>query len=230
MTRHTKLTALLLMATAMPAMAQMPVYSMREGWFVEAGLDMTVVNLYGDAFPFSESFTKGRTHGLNAAFGKMFSPEIGLRFRANWENGLPLFRNKQLVWVGPDTVDEDGNATGSTNMDSGGSLFLYMDVLVSLPNLIGGYRPDRRWDVQLIPRAGLGGNLGLHSWSPLVGLGAGFSYKVSRRVKVYTDLNYSGITSEYFSEVPGAGTGMGVAAGFNGILSLHAGVQIALGK
>lgn len=198
-------------------------YTLREGWFVEAGLDMTLDNPYG--CDFSEVFPKGRTHGLNVAFGKMFSPGIGLRFRMNYENGLPIFRNKRLEWLGP--VDA-GNNNLSLNMDEGGAMFLYMDVLVSLPDLIAGHRPHRRWDVLLIPRAGLGGNLGIDSWSPTVGMGCGYTYRVGQRATLYTDLNYSGITSEYFTHVPGAGTGMAVSTGFCGILSLHAGVRIGL--
>lgn len=198
-------------------------HSLREGWFVEAGLDMTLDNPYG--CDFSEVFPKGRTHGLNAAFGKMFSPGIGLRFRMNYENGLPLFRNKRLEWLGP--VDA-GNNNLSLNMDEGGAMFLYMDVLVSLPDLLTGHRPYRRWDVLLIPRAGLGSNLANSSWSPTVGMGCGCTYRVSRRATLYTDLTYSGITSEYFTDVPGSGTGMGVSTGFCGILSLHAGVRIEM--
>ena len=48
------------------------------------------------------------------------------------------------------------------------------------------------------------------------------------RVTLYSDLTYAGITSEFFSGVPGAGTGMGVSTGFNGIISLHAGVRVGL--
>lgn len=199
--------------------------SLRTGWFVEAGLDMTVLNPYG--FDFADTFPKGSSFGLSAAFGKRFSPEISLRFRMNWENGLPLFRNKRLEWIPP--VDPDNNYL-STNMDHGGALFLYMDVPISLSNLIGSYRPDRKWNVLLSPRAGLGGNLGLNSWSPYVGMGCGYTYRLNRRLTLYSDLTYAGITSEFFSGIPGAGTGMGVGWGFNGIISLHAGVRCYLGK
>lgn len=197
-------------------------YSLREGWFVEAGLDMTLYNPY--SFDFGQVFPKGRTHGINAAFGKQFSREIGLRFRMNWENGLLLFRNKGLAWVGP--IDPESHE--STNMDKGGAMFLYMDVPISLARLFAGNQPDWDWDVLLIPRAGLGGNLAQSSWSPYVGMGCGFTYRLNNRVSLYSDLTYSGITSEFFSGVPGAGTGMGVGWGFNGIISLHAGVRIGL--
>lgn len=230
MTLYKTLSALLLGgAWALAATAQEATtghcFSLREGWFVEAGLDMTVLNPYNKAF--GETFTKGRSEGISGAFGKRFSPEVALRFRMNWENGLPIFRNKKLEWIPP--VDAS-NGFLSTNMDEGGAMFLYMDVPVSLPNLLGGYRPERRWDVLLTPRAGLGGNLGISSWSPYVGLGCGFTYDFTRRVGLYADLTYAGITSEFVSGVPGTGTGMSVSTGFNGIVSLHGGVRVYLGK
>ena len=48
-----------------------------KGWYLQAGLDMTLQNPYG--FDFSETFPKGKTFGLDGAIGKWFSPEIGLR-------------------------------------------------------------------------------------------------------------------------------------------------------
>ena len=63
------------------------------GWFVEAGLDMTLHNPYGHNF--SKVIPKGTSFGLNAGVGKWFSPDIGLRGRINWENGFPLFENKK---------------------------------------------------------------------------------------------------------------------------------------
>lgn len=240
MNTYKTLTTLLLGAAwSAAAMAQEPVqtapkttettvahcFSLREGWFVEAGLDMTVLNPYSKKF--RQTFTKGRTEGISAAVGKRFSPEVALRFRMNWENGLPIFRNNKLEWIPP--VDPDNHFL-STNMDEGGALFLYMDVPISLPNLIKGYRPERSWDVLLAPRAGLGSNVAKSSWSPYVGLGAGFTYDFNSRVGLYTDLTYAGITSEFFGGVPNATTGMSVSTGFNGIISLHAGVRVHLGK
>lgn len=199
-------------------------YSLREGWFAEAGLDMTMLNPYNKDF--GEVFPKGRSHGLSVAVGKKFSREIGLRFRLNWENGLPLFRNKRLEWFAP--VDKE--TLLSTNMDEGGAMFLYMDVPVSLLQLCRWVGPTSRWDFLVTPRAGLGGNLGLGSWSPYVGVGLGTTYRLTRRTSLYADLTYAGITSEFFSGVPETCTGMGVSTGFNGIISLHGGVRVDLGR
>lgn len=200
-------------------------FSLKEGWFLEAGLDMNMYNPYG--LPFSEVFPKGRSHGIDVAFGKYFTPGIGVRARLNWENGLPLFENKRLEWLSP--VGPNG-----LNMDAGGCVWAYLDVLMSIPALCSYPAHNRRWDVLLIPRAGIGTNCYLGSLSPIVGMGTGFTYRLSRRIKLYADLSYQGITSEFFGDSAGnehvSGTGMEVPTGFNGILTLQAGVQVNIGR
>lgn len=200
-------------------------FSLREGWFLEAGLDMNMINPYG--LPFSEVFPKGRSHGVDVAFGKYFTPGIGVRARLNWENGLPLLENKRLEWLCP--IGPNGR-----NMDAGGCVWAYLDVLASIPSLCGYRNYNRRWDVLLVPRAGFGTNRYLGSLSPIVGMGAGATYKLSRRVKLYADLCYQGITSEFFGDSAGdervSGTGMDVSTAFNGILTLQAGVQVNIGR
>ena len=200
-------------------------FSLKEGWFLEAGLDMNMINPYG--LPFSEVFPKGRSHGVDVAFGKYFSPDVAIRARLNWENGLPLLENKRLEWLCP--VGPNGR-----NMDAGGCIWAYMDVMASIPSLCGYRNYNRRWDVLLVPRAGFGTNRYLHSLSPVVGMGAGFTYRLTPRVKLYADLNYQGITSEFFGDTAGdervSGTGMDVPTAFNGILTLQAGVQFNIGR
>lgn len=229
MTTHHIITALLL-ATAvhLPAMGQTEapcahLASLRQGWFVEAGLDMTNHLPYG--LPRDGAFAKGRTHGINVGFGKRFSPDIALRARFEWENGFSLFRNKRLEWVGP----VDKSTLLSTNMDGGGCFFPYVDVLVSLPSLIAGHDAARRWDVQFAPRMGLGGNLATDSWSPLLGLGLGANYRVARHAEVYADFVYEAITTDFVRDIPGAGTGMKVPIGHNKMLALNAGIRFNLG-
>lgn len=200
-------------------------FSLKEGWFLEAGLDMNMINPYG--LPFSEVFPKGRSHGVDVAFGKYFTPDVAIRARLNWENGLPLLENKRLEWLCP--VGPNGR-----NMDAGGCIWAYMDVMASIPSLCGYRNYNRRWDVLLVPRAGFGTNRYLHSLSPVVGMGAGFTYRLTPRVKLYADLNYQGITSEFFGDSAGdervSGTGMDVPTAFNGILTLQAGVQFNIGR
>lgn len=188
-------------------------------WFVQAGLDMTLQNPYGCNF--SQVFPKGKTFGLDVALGKWFSPHVAVRGKLNWENGLPLFENKHLEWVGP---AEDP----TSNIDEGGILILSVDCPVSVKNIFMDYDPDQKWNFYVFPRAGLGCNLAISSSSPMVGVGLGGTYKVKGRLSVYADMAYQVITSEFTGGV--SGTGMSVAAGSNGFFDFNVGVQIDLGK
>lgn len=188
-------------------------------WYLQAGLDMSLQNPYGKDF--SKTFPKGKTFGLTGAVGKWFSPEIGLRFRLNWENGFPLFKNNHLEWV--------GSGDYANNMDGGGYVLAYVDVQLSAVNIIGGYGRDRKWDIVVFPRAGLSYNLATGSGSPMVGAGFGGTYRIDDRWSVYVDMAYQVTTSEFFDGV-GSGTGMSVSTGCNGFFDFHVGVQFNLGK
>ena len=188
-------------------------------WFVQAGLDMTLQNPYGCNF--SQVFPKGKTFGLDVALGKWFSPHVAVRGKVNWENGLPLFENKHLEWVGP---AEDP----TSNIDEGGIVILSVDCPVSVKNIFMDYDPDQKWNFYVFLRAGLGCNLAISSSSPMVGVGLGGTYKVKGRLSVYADMAYQVITSEFTGGV--SGTGMSVAAGSNGFFDFNVGVQIDLGK
>ena len=188
-------------------------------WFVQAGLDMTLQNPYGCNF--SQVFPKGKTFGLDVALGKWFSPHVAVRGKVNWENGLPLFENKHLEWVGPAEHP-------TSNIDEGGIVILSVDCPVSVKNIFMDYDPDQKWNFYVFPRAGLGCNLAISSSSPMVGVGLGGTYKVKGRLSVYADMAYQVITSEFTGGV--SGTGMSVAAGSNGFFDFNVGVQIDLGK
>lgn len=190
-----------------------------ENWFIQAGLDMSLQNPYG--YDFSHVFPKGKTFGMNVAAGKWFSPELGLRGRLNWENGFPLFKNGHLEWVA--SAD-----AGSSNMDKGGYIATYIDVLLSVHNIIWGYDADRKWNAVVFPRAGLASNLATDSGSPMVGMGVGCTYRIKGSISLYADMAYQVITSEFFSGI--ATTGMKVSTGCNGFLDFHIGVQWDLGK
>ena len=179
-------------------------------WFVQAGLDMTLQNPYGCNF--SQVFPKGKTFGLDVALGKWFSPHVAVRGKVNWENGLPLFENKHLEWVGP---AEDP----TSNIDEGGIVILSVDCPVSVKNIFMDYDPDQKWNFYVFPRAGLGCNLAISSSSPMVGVGLGGTYKVKGRLSVYADMAYQVITSEFTGGV--SGTGMSVAAGSNGFFDFN---------
>ena len=188
-------------------------------WFVQAGLDMTLQFPYDH--PYSEVFSKGRSFGLDAAVGKWFSPEIGARFKLNWENGFPLFRNKKLEWIA-------SGESGKSNMDQGGYLTGDFDVMLNVHNLIWTYRPERKWNAIVFARAGIGSNLAINSASPLVGCGCGISRRLTDRLSIYSDMAYQMITSEFFEGI--AMTGMSVSTGHNAFLDFNVGLQWDLGR
>lgn len=190
-----------------------------EGWFVQAGLDMTLQTPYNKNL--SKIFPKGKTFGLDVAIGKSFSPEIALRARLNWENGFPPFENGHLEWVGPP-------GRNGINMDKGGYVAAYMDVLLNVHNLFWGYDVERKFHVLAFPRAGLVSNRATDSASPMVGAGIGGTYKLNERWSLYGDVAFQMTTSEFTGGV--GSTGMSVSTGFNGFVDFHVGIQWNISK
>lgn len=193
--------------------------SLWQNWFVQAGLDMSLQNPY--QCNFSEVFPKGKTFGVDVALGKWFTPYVALRGKVNWENGVGIFKNRHLEWVGP-----AGNP--QSNMSKGGYAVFSVDVPISVKNILMDYDPDQIWNLYVYPKAGLGCNFAIHSASPTVGVGVGGTYRFKKRLCVYTDMSYQVITSEFMGGV--SGTGMQVSSGSNGFFSLNLGIQVDLGK
>ena len=70
-------------------------------WYVQFGVDMSVMNPYKSKF-FTEDWHNGRTYGIDLAIGKWFTPGIGVRTKVQWENGLfaHAFRNTDhVIWL-----------------------------------------------------------------------------------------------------------------------------------
>lgn len=190
-----------------------------QNWFVQAGLDMSLQNPY--QCNFSEVFPKGKTFGMDVALGKWFTPYVALRGKVNWENGVGIFKNRHLEWVGP---AEDPQS----NMNKGGYAVFSVEVPISVKNILMDYDPDQIWNLYVYPKAGLGCNFAIHSASPTVGVGVGGTYRFKKRLSVYTDMSYQVITSEFMGGV--SGTGMSVSSGSNGFFSFNVGIQVDLGK
>ena len=190
-----------------------------DNWFVQLGLDMTLQNPYG--YNFSETFPKGKSFGVDVALGKWFSPEVGLRGRLNWENGLSFLENGHLEWI---AVGEGSKS----NMDDGGYVLAHIDVLLNLNNLFVGFDPARRGSVLFYPRAGLVSNLSTDSGSPVVGFGCGYNYKLKEHLSLYANLAYQMTTSEFFGNQ--SLTGASGSLRSNGFMDLELGVQWNLGK
>lgn len=185
------------------------------GWFVQFGADMTLYNLCEK--PFDEAFPKGKTMGLDLGVGRWFSPSIGLRGRLNLENSL--LKNDHLEWI---PYDEEKH---KSNYDGGGCMLLTMDMMLSAKHILMGYVPEERWNSYVFGRMGLGSNRSIESMSPVVGLGIGGTYRLSKRWSLYAETAYEGITTEYFSGVSWSGPTGGK---FNGIWDFNLGVQMDL--
>lgn len=188
-----------------------------KGWFIQLGPDLTRYNLCEKDF--SESWSKGRTMGVNAALGRWFSPSIGLRGRLNWENGIGLLENKDLEWIPYDA------AKHTSNMDGGGCMLMTADVLFSLRALFFRAYHNMKFDYYSLARMGLSHNCSIGSLSPLVGIGGGAIYRTSDRIGLFVESTYQGTTSEYFSGVSWSGP---TGSTFNGIWDISTGIQINL--
>lgn len=188
-------------------------------WFLQVGMDMSLQNPY--KCNFSHVFPKGKSFGFDAAIGKWFSPEIGIRACVNWENGCPLFRNNQLEWIAP-------ALNGESNMDKGGYVATYADVMLNTNNFFNGYDISRKGSFLVLVRAGLTTNLALDSGSPMVGMGCGYTYRLSDRFSLVSEVAYQVTTSEFYYGV--SHTGMKVSSGSNGFMDLQLGLQWDLGK
>lgn len=187
-----------------------------DNWFVQAGLDMSLMNPYGCNF--SNVIPKGMTFGLNAALGKWFTPEFALRGHVQWDNGL--IPNNSLEWVPP--VDDP-----KQNYKKGGLATVALDAMLNLTNVCVGYDPERKWHTTGYVRAGIMTQFVESSGSPLMGAGLEETYRLNEKLSLFGSLGYQVSTSEGMGV---STTGMDVAAGSNGFFDIDFGVKIDLGR
>ena len=183
-----------------------------DNWFVQAGLDMSLMNPYG--CDFSKVIPKGTTFGLNVALGKAFTPEFAVRGRVQWDNGL--IPNNGLEWVAP--ADDP-----KQNYKKGGLATVALDAMLNLTNVIAGYDPNKRWHTSGFVRAGLITQFVESSGSPLMGFGLEQAYRLSDNLSLFGALAYQVSTSEGMGY---STTGMDVAAGSNGFFDIDFGVKV----
>lgn len=183
-----------------------------DNWFVQAGLDMSLMNPYG--CDFSKVIPKGTTFGLNVALGKAFTPEFAVRGRVQWDNGL--IPNNGLEWVAP--ADDP-----KQNYKKGGLATVALDAMLNLTNVASGYDPERRWHTSAYIRAGIITQFAEGSGSPLAGIGLEETYRLSDNLSLFGALAYQVSTSEGMGY---STTGMDVAAGSNGFFDIDFGVKV----
>lgn len=186
-----------------------------DNWYVQVGLDMSLQNPCG--YNFAKVFPNGKTFGVNAAVGRWFTPGLGLRGKVNWENGIPLFENGHANWLAP--FDQPG-----VHMDRGGNLTLLGDIQFDIHNLFWGYDAERKWHLQLFPRAGVGYNFGVSKGTPILGFGIGNTYRLNSRWELYGDVAYQMTSSGFIPAETGTGSNS------NGYFEIQVGVQLNLGK
>jgi len=185
-----------------------------DNWFVQVGLDMSLMNPYGSNF--SKVIPKGMTFGLNGALGKWFTPEFALRARVQWENGL--IPNNGVEWLPP--ADDP-----KQNYKKGGLATIAFDAMLNLTNVAAGYDPERKWHTTGYVRAGIITQFVVGSASPLAGAGLEETYRLNDRLSLFGALGYQVSTSEGL----GYGmTGMDVAAGSNGFFDIDFGIRYDL--
>ena len=187
-----------------------------DNWFVQAGLDMSLMNPYGCNF--GKVIPKGMTFGLNAALGKWFTPEYGLRIRGQWDNGL--IPNNGLEWVAPADDPKE-------NYKKGGLAVISLDAMMNLTNIIAGYNPDRKWHTTWYVRAGIISQFVDGSASPVGGMGLEETYRLNDRWSLFGAFGYQVTTSEGMGV---STTGMEVAAGSNGFFNIDFGVRYDIGR
>ena len=187
-----------------------------DNWFVQAGMDMSLMNPYGCNF--GKVIPKGMTFGLNGALGKWFTPEYGLRGRVQWENGL--IPNNSVEWVPP--VEDPRQ-----NYKKGGLATIAIDAMLNLTNVIAGYDPERKWHTTGYVRAGIITQFVEDSGSPLMGVGLEETYRLNDKWSLFGAAGYQVSTSEGMGV---STTGMDVSAGSNGFFDIDFGVRYDLGR
>lgn len=187
-----------------------------DNWFVQAGMDMSLMNPYGCNF--GKVIPKGMTFGLNGALGKWFTPEYGLRGRVQWENGL--IPNNSVEWVPP--VEDPRQ-----NYKKGGLATIAIDAMLNLTNVIAGYDPERKWHTTGYVRAGIITQFVEGSGSPLMGVGLEETYRLNDKWSLFGAAGYQVSTSEGMGV---STTGMDVSAGSNGFFDIDFGVRFDLGR
>ena len=183
-----------------------------DNWYLQFGMDMALQNPYGEDF--SKVFPNGKSFGIDVAVGKWFSPEYGGRFKVNWGNGI--FKNDHNTWLAP--FGEPG-----ANHDGGGYVTFTGELQFNLHNLFGTYRPERKWNLIVAPRAGgwidIGGGGG---GAPVLGMGLTNTYRIGKRWKLYAEAAYIFTASV---------NGMRESEdGSNGYVEINVGIEMDLSK
>ena len=163
-----------------------------DNWFLQVGADMTLLFPVKDAdvdtrngkehhhHSVKDVFPNGKSFGLSVAAGKWFTPVFGAKLKVNWNN---LIKDNYNVWYHP-----YGETNGSQH--NGGFLNIAGDIMFNLHNLFGEYKPDRKWNLSVGPRAGTWLLVREGKGGPILGVGVYNTYRLNDKWKLFGDVNY----------------------------------------
>lgn len=183
-----------------------------DNWYAQVGVDMSL--LFPSHHKVKDVFPNGKSFGVNVAVGKWFSPEFGGRFKVVWNNGI--LPNDYNTWLAPYGVPGE-------NHRHGGFLNFIWDVQVNMHNLLGNYKPDRKWNLIVAPRAGGWWDNYQDKGCPILGIGIINTFRLSDRWKLYLDAGYHFVASIN-------GVASGTDHGGNSFAEINVGVQYDLRK
>ena len=155
-----------------------------DNWYGQVGVDMNL--LFPSHHSIKDVFPNGKSFGVNVAIGKWFSPEFGGRFKVVWNNGI--LPNDHNTWLAPYGVPGE-------NHRHGGFLNFIWDVQVNMHNLLGSYKPDRKWDLIVAPRAGGWWDNYADKGCPILGVGIINTFRLSNKWSLYVDAGYHFVAS-----------------------------------
>ena len=212
-------------ANAQKVVATNPFWS---NTFVQVGIDYSLANPTHVSDWTKEVFPNGTSFGLNVGVGKWFSPEIGLRLKVQWENGL----------IGSDHKNAPNyKGTGSVtqwvpNKDKGGYGAIMGDVFFNFSNIFCGYNESRVWNFIPYLGAGVIRSFDANTYNPALRAGIENSWKLGKRVNLFVDLDYTFTTGYVVSNRPygTASFGHHDAANHHGFVQGQIGLQFNLGK
>lgn len=181
-----------------------------DNWYGQVGADMNL--LFPSGHSVKDVFPNGKSFGVNVAVGKWFSPEFGGRFKVVWNNGI--LPNDHNTWLAPYGVPGE-------NHRKGGFLNFIWDVQVNMHNLLGRYKPDRKWNLIVAPRAGGWWDNYADKGCPILGVGVINTYRIGDKWRLYMDAGYHFVASIN-------GIASGTDHGGNGFAEINVGVQYDL--
>ncbi len=181
-----------------------------DNWYGQVGVDMSL--LFPSHHSIKDVFPNGKCFGVDVAIGKWFSPEYGGRFKVVWNNGI--LPNDHNTWLYPYGVPGE-------NQRHGGYLNFMWDVQFNLHNLISDYKPGRKWNLIVAPRAGGWWDNYQNKGCPILGLGVINTFRISDRWRLYVDAGYHFVASIN-------GIESGTDHGGNSFAEINVGVEMDL--